>query len=297
MLLASACRPGRTLEEVESALERDPGPSVLQTGREVGPATPDTLEGRFDRVRDLFVHRGTPLFAPESIGLDGGHGVDRSVELRSGDCITVLAVGERGGPALELALHEPTGRVVARDGGADAFPVLQGYCAEEAGVHTMRLRSRSAQVTVRWGAFRVDDETSGRSARRIEELARRHAPGMRPHGPVNEEWLIEGERRSVALMLRPGRCHALLAVGPGFSRDVPVPRIREEEPVQVDAILYRPDGIRFSQDIGVDATPVIVDICPEDGRAWRYELVLYRGSGAVHWQLWSDSPTLPDGTE
>lgn len=239
----------------------------------------------------MFAPADVPLHEPVTVAMDTADPVDRPFVLQEGLCYTFLAAADASAGPVALALLEPAGRVVASDHGENAVPTIQDVCPEHSGTWTLRVSTRQPPALAVVGGFRVTERDRRSVVAELDALAALHAPDLRPWSPVHTETLTEGERFSTPVLLEAGRCYAFLAVGPPPAANSPAADPNDTVPApDLDAILYSPDGLRFKQDIGVDRTPVIHDVCPVATGGWRYTLHAYRGSGDVHWQIRASDP-------
>lgn len=273
LCLASSCDEFRNLRNIEEAQGVDTTASADQA-----PTDADPLQSGFDRVCRLFLQSGaTPIIADHRIALERGETHDRVLKLSIGSCYSFVAFADGVGFDPDLILDSPGGQTVARDVSPDPFPVIASYCPIEPGFYALRVRSARGEGEVLYGAYELVGP-SAQAERRLAELRDRYLAEARALGPANRVGVPQRGDHEMPVALLPGRCYGVVAVS-----DIAA--------VDIDLALLDGTGEPLARDIGLDAEPVIQEVCATDARAHRLRIEGYDGGGVVWWQLFEVART------
>jgi len=265
LFLWAGCRDHRSIEEIEQVLEA--------LGEEADrDKLDDPLEAEHARVRRIFVSRSSGLVTTHEVDVARGARRELLIELEEGGCYTWVATALPQSVDIDLTLTAPSGRVVASDRSPDHFPVLQNVCADEAGAHVLRILTLTGTGRAMVSVHRIFDDAMLDAAERLSELAGRYLTDARPVGPVHSTTIMRDGTHEVPFAVIPGVCYGFFVVsGTGVE--------------ELDAALIGATSARPLRDIGTDASPAIPRYCPQVGGTVRLRISMYRGEGAVFWQV------------
>ena len=111
---------------------------------------------------------------------------------------------------------------------------------------------------------------------RLRERAPTEAALLVPNGPPFRATLAAGEHGSFTSVLRAGVCYKVLGGA-------------EETVTDLDVLVYDPNNVLRQRDATASGELVIGTergICPSEAGAWRFEVGVAAGHGAVIAQLW-----------
>lgn len=280
LLLSAACGT----EETSSAEVQSRGVSTAPAG--AGPL--DALSRRFGRVRAAMRKRGYVEVGslPRQFALEGS-GRALPLDLPTGRCSTIVALGSGGVRDLRLTLYDGQGAEVAvdaveREGGLvhvcpqGDVPRLPYHVALEA-------REGSGAIA---SALFESDQGDGRGFegvfenvlapvvpfRELEERLAQSREALRERGliPLQDarlEGVAEGEVLREPVQLEADRCYVAVArAGEGLA--------------DVDLFLYDPAGAEVARDLKSDAEPSL-EHCPDQPGRHIFEARAFEGAGAV----------------
>ncbi len=104
---------------------------------------------------------------------------------------------------------------------------------------------------------------------RMAETASTHAEGLTPATPLLRGALGPGERQDFQAILVGRRCFRVLGVGTSTVIDL-------------DLLLFDPNGVQVQQDTSADALPILGHahpLCPERPGAYRIQARMLEGAG------------------
>lgn len=248
----------------------------------------DALSRRFGRVRSVLRDRGyrevRPL--PRTFVLEGS-GTAVPLDLPTGRCSTIVALGAGGMRDLRLRLYDGAGDEVAT-GAVEGEGGLVHVCPQgvhRTAPHYLVMEAREGSGAVISAVF---DSFPGEGAgfdglfvevlapsvpfRDVEErLAQTRSVlrerGIVPIGDPRLEVLAEGEALRDTVELDGHHCYVVVARGGDGLRDV-------------DLYLYDPAGAEVARNLESDAEPSLTH-CPEEGGRHLVEVRAFEGAGAV----------------
>lgn len=261
------CDRYRSLDDIEEARGIE-GPSSADRT----PTADNPLDSGFVRVRRLFLQpEATPIIADHRVTLERGETHDRVLKLSIGSCYAFIsfAIGERFDP--DLVLEDPHGQPVASDISPDPFPVIASYCPAEAGFYALRVRAARGAGELIYGAYELVGP-SAQAERRLAQLRDEYLTQPRALGPANRVGVPQRGSHEIPVALLPGRCYGVVVVS-------------DFDAIDIDLALSDGSGEPLARDLGLDAAPVIQEVCPTNARAHRLRIDGYDGGGVVWWQL------------
>lgn len=292
MLLAVGCRWGKPAHDSGTPA---PTPSIEST------APLDALSRRFGRVRNALRKRGyrEVQTLPREFALEGT-GVAKPLDLPTGSCSTVAALGGGGLRDLRLTLYDASGAAVAADS-ANREGALVHVCPQGEAVtlpYYLVFEAHEGSGAIAAALFNSPPGTGegfegifdGVLApqvpfRQVEERLAQSRAAMRERGlvPVGKphlEVLAEGDVYREPVQLESGRCYVAVARGGTGLQDV-------------DLFLYSPEGAEVARDLESDADPSL-EHCPEETGRYIYEVRAFEGAGAIGLMIMSGPrPTSP----
>ena len=108
----------------------------------------------------------------------------------------------------------------------------------------------------------------------LEAVHDRSAPGRPPISDIRRDALETSATRDYSLVLHPGWCYLVVAVGESSVSDL-------------DLFLYDPGGYKIGWDRGSDATPVVRVCTSVEGR-YRLRARMYAGTGAYALRVYGE---------
>jgi hypothetical protein len=115
------------------------------------------------------------------------------------------------------------------------------------------------------------------NAKKIRDIAKQFAPGMKADGPMFRATLKENERVQAEVTLNTGTCYAIVGYGAKVS--------------DLDLHLMLPPGVMTAQDTTDDMAPVIGrapdPFCPSSQLTYKLDIFAEHGGGDVAVQVYS----------
>jgi hypothetical protein len=248
----------------------------------------DALSRRFGRIRSALRARGYAEVRalPRTFVVEGA-GVAVPLDLPTGRCSTVAALGAGGLRELGLLLYDGAGNEVAVDGvaGEGALVHVCPQGPHPTAPHHLVLEAREGTGAVVSAIF---DSLPGAGEgfeglfegvvapsvpfRDVEErLAQARTVlrerGLVPLGDPRLELVAEGEALREPMELEGQRCYVVVARGGGGVEDL-------------DLYLYDPAGAEVARNLESDAEPSLTH-CPEQSGRHLFEVRAFEGAGAV----------------
>ncbi|MGE0787664.1 MAG: hypothetical protein AB7S26_18455 [Sandaracinaceae bacterium] len=227
--------------------------------------------------------RGYESLGSETPGQLAQGGVrDVTVSLESGRCYALLAVGDTSVTELDLALADPSGRLVDRDLAEGARPTVR-ICASASGSYTAQLRMMAGQGSYVFAAYRFTRGSQGpfgmsglAFVRMSEVTALLHVEGYEPDPgftPGSGRLAREGATATENVDLTGGQCYAVVVVGGDGINDL-------------DVALSQ-GGTQLTSDAGSrNAFPSVRHCVTQDAR-FTLQINAAAGAGPYHYQVFS----------
>ncbi|MBK8169216.1 MAG: hypothetical protein IPK60_02590 [Sandaracinaceae bacterium] len=280
LITLGACQntPPRPSRVEHAVLPNNPGPL-------------DALARRFARLREVMRERGArEVRGPARYFALESEGVSVAVNLPVDKCTTFVALGGGAAQDVVATVYDRDGEEVVRDDIANEGALVH-VCPTEARHHTQLATFYLAlESPAGGGAILVAQFESPRDAqlhfdnlfagvlvpevplREVEVLLARsrsalRARGFSPVAPATYDAVSEGGVVRRSLVMREGRCYAIVARASEGVRDV-------------DVSLFDADGAEVGRDLRGDAEPVL-EHCPASPGQYRVDAKAFTGAGAI----------------
>jgi hypothetical protein len=190
-----------------------------------------------------------------------GQGQQHRLDLASGDCYAVLAVGDRGVTDLDMTLLGMTRGRASRDAGHERTALVR-ICPDEP-AHMLEVRAYRGGGGYRIHVLRLVETPAARAAG-IDGVSRvffgewtaRAAKHAFATQIVTWASIAPGEPLAVPIRFERGRCYAIGAVpAPDFERG------------DIDVVVTDSDGRLLTWDVGPDNSPMTFYCADTDGDA------------------------------